>query len=193
METKTINKKIKFLCKNFKDNNYILSEKDIADLIIQLNRKPIQLYLKTIDVIKLNNKQSLTYENVSQMIKDDIKIRNQIRNLTTSLEEAIRVEYIDQNLKLDDVDKFLKISQDKSNVYYFYNIINNLNKNEKDLYEIIKNIRNKVSHLTYPMIFDYFKDLLIELENIKKLDFVNNKTVDSYIKKINEIKAKWLK
>jgi site-specific DNA-cytosine methylase len=190
MEQKTIDKKIDFLTKSFKDNNYILSEIDIKDLKTQLYRKPVQLYFKTIDAIKLNDKKRLTYENVAGMIKADIKIRNKIRDLITSLEEAIRVKYIDKNLELYEIDKFFEIAQSPNSKYYFSNIIDDLkikDVNEKDLYDKISKIRNKVSHLVYPMIFNYFGTLLIRLEEIKELDFVNNTIVDSYIKNINKI------
>ena len=181
MEQKTIDEKIDFLSKSFKENNYTLTENDIKDLRIQLDRKTIQLYLKTIDAIKLNNKKILTYQNVAGMIKADIIIRNEIRDLITPLEEAIRAKYIDKNLELDDISKFFKIAKSGNEEYYFSNIIDDLkikDVNEKDLYEKIGKIRNKVSHLVYPMIFNYFGTLLIELEKIKKLDFVKNSTVD---------------
>jgi len=190
METKRINKKINFLSKNFKDNNYILSEKDIADLIIQLNRKPIQLYLKTIDVIKLNNKQSLTYENVSQMIKDDIKIRNNIRNIITPFEEAIRLEYIDKIIELGNIQKYLEFSKYSPKNPTLPSIINEL---KKEIYHEVRKIRNDVSHLSYPMIFGDLENILIKLNNIKNIDFVNEKTLNICIEKVNIIKGKWLK
>jgi len=136
-------------------------------LRIQLNRKPIQLYLKAINVIKLNKKQLITYKNVSQIIKDDIKIRNNIR-----------LEYIDKTIELADLYKIL------------YFVINEL---KKEIYHEVREIRNDVSHIPYLMIFGSLEDILIKLNNIKSIDFVINETFDICIKKINEIKERWLK
>lgn len=184
-----MNNKIKYLKKVFLNNNYELSDLDVLDLEIQLQRKPIQIYLMAIEWL-IKNKYSITYQNVKELIKIDIKIRNNIRNIITSLEESIRVIYID--MKADDYSDLSKFNIESKET--LNNVIKTLEKNDYSeitpLLNDIRNIRNDVSHLVYFLIFEKLDDTLIKMNNIRKIKHIDKKVFNKYIKSINDLKNK---
>lgn len=177
-------KKIKFIIEKYKDYSLVLSDEEILDFEKQLKRKPIQLYVRTIDWM-IKNKIEVNYKNISSLIKINITIRNKLRKLVTSLEESIRSQFLDrENISYDDVKSFEKI------FHTYFKKINDSNvwsKNEKKLFEKIRGIRNDVSHIGYPIIFNKIESYIESLRELKKLSFIDNTEVENYISEIKEM------
>lgn len=173
---------VNLIKKIFKENNYILSDEDIKNLIVQLERKPPNLYKLGIEV--LNNKKIIVnYKNLVKLIKLDIRIRDNLKKIISPLEESIRTTYICyKNISINENKEFFK-----NNEKNFSSIIEEIfgGHINKKLLEDIRDIRNLVSHLTYPIIYNKIDDILSKLERIKKIEFVDEKTIEIYIEKIN--------
>lgn len=169
--------KLKYIKEVFEKHKYHLKENDTKDLEVQLKRKPITLYLMAIDFLN-NYNVAITYPHVQNLIKINIRIRNIIRELISALEEAVRVEYLDKNLtdiaNYDEYQKFLRKS--------FTKIIKDLNL--KDKFNSIRWIRNNVSHLSYPLIYQDLEKIIKKLKSLKTLNFVENQTIDLCLRKI---------
>ncbi|AHK22651.1 hypothetical protein X271_00551 [Candidatus Hepatoplasma crinochetorum Av] len=170
-----IERKIKFLKQEFSKNNYVLLKDDIKDLKIQLERKPVQLYNLAIKFL-LKNNEKINYENISKIIIIDIRIRDNLKKIITSLEEYIRVKYID----------FKKIEFNNNLIKKIYteNLAKMIQELKVDEYNIIREIRNKVNHIVYPIIFEEFKNIFNNLIKIRNLDFINKNTFDKYLRSI---------
>ena len=175
-----MDKKIQYLKKLFSQNDYELNFDDIQELKIQLKRKPMQIYLLTIKWL-VKKELLVTYENVREIIKNDIKIRNNIRNIITSLEESIRVQYLDTEVQAyDDFDQFYKKSKDN-----FHDILNKIGKLDLDC---VRQLRNDVNHLVYFLIFDKLDDAINKLKSLRKWEHVNTWVLDKYLDSIYELK-----
>ena len=173
-------KKIQYLKNEFSQNYYELTDDDIKDLKIQLKRKPIQIYLLAIKWL-IKKELLVTYENVRKIIKNDIKIRNNIRNIITSLEESIRVQYLD--ITIDSYDNFDQFYQ-KSKLG-FRDVLSKINKLDLD---DVRKLRNDVNHLVYFMIFNQLDDAINKLNKFRDWEHVNQWVLDKYLESINEIK-----
>lgn len=173
---KIIKDKIDFLKEKFIAKEYKLNNDDINDLVIQLERKPIQLYVLAIKLIN-KNKEKLNYENVKNLIKIDIRIRDNLKKIITSLEENIRNKYIDdKKIKFSNTSKIKDIYKEE-----FWKIIEEL-KIKK--FHLIREIRNKINHITYPLIFEEFNQIYNKLLEIRKLKIINQKIFNKYLSSI---------
>ncbi|MGL6125391.1 MAG: hypothetical protein ACRC1F_02815 [Metamycoplasmataceae bacterium] len=182
-----MNSKIKYLNNSFLQHKYHLNEMDIVDLEKQLVRKPIQIYLMAIEWLA-KKEYPISYNNVKKLIKTDIKIRNDVRNIITSLEESIRVIYLDNQINEDSFYNF-KEFQNKSKKSLNYIIDKDLkNSNTSEVvsrFNKIRKIRNMVGHLAYLVIFDKIDIVLKELNDIRNLKNIDKEVFDSYIDSIN--------
>ncbi len=175
-----MDKKIQYLKNLFSQNDYELNFDDIKDLKIQLKRKPMQIYLLAIKWL-VKKELLVTYENVREIIKNDIKIRNNIRNIITSLEESIRVQYLDTEVQAyDDFDQFYKKSKDN-----FRDILTKIDKLDLDY---VRELRNDVNHLVYFLIFDKLNDAINKLKNLREWEHINTWVLDKYLDSIYELK-----
>ena len=154
--------------------------------------KPVQLYLIAIDWLK-DHQKNINYRGVEKLIKDDIKIRDKVRKIITPLEEHIRARYCaDKN----DPEFNIVNSAKFKNLYKKHklnDIISTYTRNpDKQYFRKIQYIRNNVNHLSYPLLFQDFDEILQGLDQIKKLEFVDNNKIIKLIQKIKKIQAKWL-
>ena len=173
-------KKIQYLKNTFSQNDYELIDDDIKDLKIQLKRKPIQIYLLAIKWL-IKKELLVTYENVREIIKNDIKIRNNIRDIITSLEESIRVQYLDITIdSYDDFDQFYQKSKSS-----FHDVLTKINKLDLD---DVRKLRNDVNHLVYFLIFNKLDDAINKLKKLRNWRHVNQWVLDKYLDSINELK-----
>ena len=175
-----INEKINFLEEELKKYNYILEEEEIQDLKYRLNSKPVQLYLRVIECLYKNNEE-INYKNIKKLIKLDIRIRDNIRKVITALEECIRVKYIDQKgigfNNFDDFDKAMK-----ENLCKVINNIKNLDEKEQNLLHKIRVLRNKTSHIVYPIISDEFIRIINDIKSLEVIDFVKKRVIHTLLK-----------
>ena len=173
--------KIAFLKQEFKKYNYNLSLQDKEDLKRRLISKPVQLYLLGIEFLK-KCKAPISYANVKKLIIIDIRVRDNIKKVITSLEEALLVKYIDSKYELYDLEVFRKLKSSKN----LSDIIKEL-KNKSNNLDQIRKIRNDVNHLVYPIIFNKFEQIIGAIKNLKQINFVENKIIDILLTKIFQV------
>ena len=173
--------KISLLKQTFKEHNYILNVKDLKDLKRRLISKPIQLYLLVIELLKKINAE-INYQNVKNLIILDIRIRDNVKKVITALEESIWVQYIDSKIEFNDYEKLKKLSSKNINLH---SVINQLEKNDLHL---IREIRNDVNHIVYPIIFNKFEKLIQEILKLKNIDFIENRIINILLVKIYQAK-----
>ena len=173
--------KISLLKEVFKKHNYNLNVKDFKDLKRRLISKPIQLYLLVIKLLEKNNAK-INYQNVKNLIILDIRIRDNVKKVITALEESIWVQYIDSKIDFNDYEKLKKLS---SKNIILYNVINQLEKNDLHL---IREIRNDVNHIVYPIIFNKFEKLIQQILKLKNIDFIENRIINALLIKIYQAK-----
>lgn len=182
-------KKIDYLKEGFQKEGYNLSAEDIKDLEKQLTRKCVLLYCLSIEYCK-QEKIPITYENISELIKVNIRIRNELRNLVTSLEEMLRAKYCDlENGKFIDEEKI-----EKFNKLTFNKILKKIYSKEdgKDWHEI-REMRNDVSHISYPILNSKIYEYITSLNKISDKENVDKETIDNYIKRISNYIADFCK
>ena len=177
MKIKSFDKTIKLF-----ENKYLLTNDEKEDLKYRLKTKSYYLYKLAIEFLEKNNIKA-NYQNVSNLIKLEIKIRNDVRNLITAFEEAIYNKYIsyleEKNLNIN-LKEISKIQLNK--------IINE--KLKIPILNKIRHIRNDVSHITYFIIYEKIEDLISDLKEIKNIDFINEKNINILISKIKNEKNK---
>ena len=173
--------KISLLKEVFKKHNHNLNVQDLKDLKRRLISKPIQLYLLVIELLKKINAK-INYQNVKNLIILDIRIRDNVKKIITALEESIWVQYIDSKIDFNDYEKLKKLSSKNINLY---DVIKQL---EKNYLHLIREIRNDVNHIVYPILFNKFEKLIQQILKLKNIDFIENRIINALLIKIYQAK-----
>lgn len=168
--------KIKIIKNEFAIYNYVLSEDDLSDLNIQLDRKHYLIYLKMIELLR-DDDEKITYENVKSKIKQFKLISKEIMHFLIALDEGFR------NQLYGDITNWSELV--KKNKMDFYDVIIEEYKEDSKNIDAIRKCRNYFAHNNYFGFFNEINDLIESLNYIKKFDWVNNENIDKCIRKIN--------
>ena len=175
-------KYIEILKNELLNKGYEMTSADVADFKKQLKRKPIQLYIMAIKHLE-KTFVDISYMNIVNLIKSDIKIRNEIINFITALEQNRRTIYIKTKIKHDDIEGYKKTFK-----MTFSKIIKSIEHDSDADIDCVRVVRNKVNHLVYPVIHEEFDFLVDQLKKIRLLSFVDISVLDKLIVKIVKIK-----
>ena len=177
------------LIKLFSENDYILTRDNINDLEHRLTTKPYSLYYLAIDFCKKRN-QSINYNEIRDLIRLDIRIRDNVKKVIAAFEEHIWCEYVG---KLEENGEVINISKQMSKT----SLRKIIKQTKNPLFTPIRLIRDDVSHLTYFLIYGKFDALINGLKEIKKIDFIKNSSINKLIDNItclsDNLSIKWIK
>lgn len=174
--------KIEYIKKAFLNKGYQLNAKDLEDLNMQIKRKPPIIYIKSIEFLQESSIE-ITYNNVKNFIKKNIKIRDLVKSVVSGIEESFRTSLIKYDATYDEY-----VSIKNKN---FGSLIKNSKHPETEILLQIKNIRNNVSHLSYPIIEDNLTNIIETLLKSKEIDFIEDNRIDNIVEEIKKImKAK---